>query len=154
MRLGARFGAGMVLQAAMAFHAACPFRFNFQTAHSVIASEAKQSRAMHAALDCRVASLLAMTVERYESAPSRRISPELCIFITLSKYRGRGEDRVAACTRALAQRRIARARKPQVQAVITPAFPAQWFYGLYALSSVNHSVCHRHRRDARASSAT
>ena len=62
----------------------------------------------------------------------------------LRKHGGRREGRVAACTRALAQKRIARARKPQVQAVITPAFPAQWFYGLYVLSSVNHPVCHRH----------
>jgi hypothetical protein len=66
------------------------------------------------------------------------------------KVRGRREGRVAAAPGAPAQRVIARARKPQVQAVITPAFPARWFYGLYALSSVNHPVCHRHRRDARS----
>jgi len=38
---------------------------------------------------------------------------------------------------------------PQVQAVITPAFPAQWFYGLYVISPVNLADCHRHRRDAK-----
>jgi hypothetical protein len=61
------------------------------------------------------------------------------------EYRGRREDRVAAAPGALAQKKFARARKPQVQAVITPAFPARWCYGLYAISSVNHSVCHRRR---------
>jgi hypothetical protein len=35
-----------------------------------------------------------------------------------------------------------------VSAEITPAFPAQWFYGLYALSPVNHPVCHRRPREA------
>jgi hypothetical protein len=29
-----------------------------------------------------------------------------------------------------------------------PAFPAQWLYGLYAISSVTMLVCHRHPRDA------
>jgi hypothetical protein len=30
-----------------------------------------------------------------------------------------------------------------------PAFPAQWCYGLYALSPVTRLCCHRHRRDAK-----
>ena len=30
-----------------------------------------------------------------------------------------------------------------------PAFPAQWFYGLYALSPVTGLFCHRRRRDAK-----
>ncbi len=33
--------------------------------------------------------------------------------------------------------------------MITPAFPARWFYGLYVISPVNLADCHRHRRDAR-----
>jgi hypothetical protein len=36
--------------------------------------------------------------------------------LTLSNYRGRGEGRVAAAPGALAQKKFARARKPQVQA--------------------------------------
>ncbi len=30
-----------------------------------------------------------------------------------------------------------------------PAFPAQWFYGLYVLSPVTRLCCHRRRRDAK-----
>jgi len=48
---------------------------------------------------------------------------------------------------------FARAREPQVQAVTT-GLPCAVAYGLYALSSVNHSVCHRRQRDANASSPT
>ncbi len=41
----------------------------------------------------------------------------------------------------------------RVQAVITPAFPAQWFTAYGALSPVNLADCHRRRRNARALSA-
>src|SRR5882724_11143886 len=37
------------------------------------------------------------------------------------------------------------AAEPQVQAD-HPAFPAQWFYGLYVISPVTNSFCHRHPR--------
>ena len=67
---------------------------------------AKQSRATRSALDCFVASLLAMTAERHESMFSRRVSPELCISITLLKNRGRREDRVAAAPGAAAQKNL------------------------------------------------
>jgi len=40
------------------------------------------------------------------------------------------------------------AAEPQVQAD-QPAFPAQWFYGLYVISPVTGLSCHRHRRDAK-----
>jgi hypothetical protein len=67
-------------------------------------------------------------------------SPELWLVDHPRKSRGRREDRVAAAPGAPAQKRIARAREPQVQAVVTPASPAQWFYGLYVLSSVNQRL--------------
>jgi len=35
----------------------------------------------------------------------------------------------------------------------TPAFPAQWLYGLYAIS-LAAMLCHHRRRDAQASSPT
>ena len=54
---------------------------------------------------------------------------------------------------APAQKEFARARKPQVQAVTT-GLPCAVVYGLYELSPVNHPVCHRHQRDAQASSRT
>ena len=40
------------------------------------------------------------------------------------------------------------AAEPQVRAE-QPAFPAQWFYGLYALSPVTRLCCHRCLRDAK-----
>ena len=75
-------------------------------------------------------------------------SPELCIFHHPRKTEGAGKAGWPHAPGALAQKTFARARKPQVQAVITPAFPARWFYGLYVISSVNHPVCHRNQRDA------
>jgi hypothetical protein len=84
---------------------------------------------------------------RHASTSSRRIPPELCFNHHPLQVRGRREDRVAAAPGALAQEKIARARKPRVQAVTT-GLPCAVVYGLYALSSVNHPVCHRHRRDA------
>ena len=35
-----------------------------------------------------------------------------------------------------------------------PAFPAQWFYGLYAISPVTGLSCHRHPQEAEASLRT
>jgi hypothetical protein len=40
------------------------------------------------------------------------------------------------------------AAEPQVRAE-QPAFPAQWFYGLYVISPVTRLCCHRHQRDAK-----
>ena len=37
---------------------------------------------------------------------------------------------------------------------ITPAFPAQWFYGLYVVSPVTGLFCHRRPQDAEASLRT
>jgi hypothetical protein len=63
---------------------------------------------------------------------SRHMMPELCCEMALLKSRGRREGRVSADTHGP---RAARkhAAEPQVQPI--PAFPAQWFYGLYVLSS-------------------
>ena len=91
----------------------------------------------------------AVSKDGHEDAPTTSshsrgaVRPSFASFVTLRKCRGRREGRVAAAPGAPAQRKFARAQEPQVQAVITPAFPARWFYGLYALSSVNHPVCHR-----------
>ena len=88
-------------------------------------------------------------VERHAPTSSRRVSPELCIVHhppRNQRVQGRPGGR---CTRGLAQKRFARAREPQVQAVITPALPAQWFSGLYVISPVNLADCHRRRRDAK-----
>jgi hypothetical protein len=54
---------------------------------------------------------------------------------------GRRKGRVPARTRGPSREKIrAKARSPQVAAENTPAFPAQWFYGLYALSSASQCL--------------
>src|ERR1700739_1203802 len=73
---------------------------------------------------------------------------------TLYKDRGRREGRVTAAPGALAPERLREGRVTTGTGGDTPAFPAQWCYGLYALSSVKHPVCHRHPRDDYASSPT
>src|ERR1700757_2194223 len=80
--------------------------------------------------------------------------PSFASFITLIESRGRREGRVTAAPRALAPERLREGRVTTGTGGDTPAFPAQWFYGLYALSSVNHPVCHRHQHDAQASPPT
>jgi hypothetical protein len=57
---------------------------------------AKQSiLSLRSKMDCRVASLLAMTTE-YDFAISRRDAPEVFHFVCPHKNRGRREDRVRA----------------------------------------------------------
>jgi len=54
---------------------------------------------------------------------------------------GRRKGRVPARTRGPSREKSrAKARSPQVAAENTPAFPAQWFYGLYALSSASQCL--------------
>src|SRR5919198_3294142 len=50
---------------------------------------------------------------------------------------------------AFAQKTLRKGAKTTGTGGITPAFPAQWFYGLYALSPVTRLCCHRRRRDAK-----
>jgi len=61
---------------------------------------------------------------------------------------------VTAAPGALAPENVRKGRVTTGTGEDTPAFPARWFDGLYVISPVNHLVCHRHRRDAQASSAT
>ena len=108
----------------------------------------ERSEAIHGAasgeVDCFAA--LAMTAERV-FAFSRRRSPEVCIFLLPpSKIRGRREDRVLA---APAVPRAVCARQDGTRAYRaagnTPAFPAQWLYGLLrALASTKSGrMCER-----------
>ena len=57
------------------------FRFNFQTAHSVIASEARQSRVVCVALDCFAS--VAITGETRLHLLAAQFASEFCITITL-----------------------------------------------------------------------
>ena len=68
---------------------------------------------------------------------SRRMASEFCLRGALEFVRGRREGRVPAGTHGP---RAAKkhAAEPQVQPE-QPAFPAQWFYGLYVISSVNRA---------------
>jgi len=79
--------------------------------------------------------------------------PSSASSLSLSIREGAGKAGWPHAPGAPAQKKFARAREPQVQAVTTGP-PCAVVYGLYALSPVNHSVCHRHRRDAQASSPT
>src|SRR5271165_4117057 len=73
---------------------------------------------MLAALDCFVACAPRNDVSM-KSRSRGEFRPSLGSCITLLKHRGRREGRVAAVPGAPAQRKFARAREPQVQAVTT-----------------------------------
>ena len=68
----------------------------------------------------------------YDFAFSRRVAPGVLLETLPSKYRGRREDRVRA---APAVSRAMCIKKMRTRAYRfggnTPAFPAQWLYGLY-----------------------
>jgi len=95
------------------------FRFNFQTAHSVIASQrvrakrgpmtgsAEQSRALRVTLDCFVSNAPRNDGREDIRSPSRDgIRPSFASSITLSKVRGRREGRVAAAPGALRKKQL------------------------------------------------
>src|SRR5215468_8715673 len=84
---------------------------------------------------------------RREFVFPRRIASELFIRTALIVSRGRREGRVPTCTHGPRATKK-HAAEPQVQAD-QPAFPAQWFYGLYVISPVTGLSCHRRRRDAK-----
>ena len=75
------------------------------------------------------------------------IRPSYWLCKTLSIREGAGKAGWPHAPGAPAQKKFARAREPQVQAVTT-GLPCAVGYGLYELSSVNHPVCHRRPRDA------
>jgi hypothetical protein len=65
--------------------------------------------------------------------------------MSLANNEGAGK---AGCQRAPAVRvqKKVHAAEPQVWPD-HPAFPAQWFYGLYVISPATNSFCHRRRAD-------
>jgi hypothetical protein len=97
---------------------------------------AKQFRVTRAALDCRVA-----VAPRNDVSIAQRsrdaVRPSFASFVTLLTDRGRREDRVAAAPGAPAPEKLREGRVTTGTGGDTPAFPAQWFYGLYVLSPVN-----------------
>jgi hypothetical protein len=60
---------------------------------------------------------------------------------------GAGKTGVAAAPGALAQKNNCASAKTMGTGGDHTGLPRAMVYGLYALSSVNHSVCHRRQRD-------
>jgi hypothetical protein len=74
-----------------------------------------------------------------------RFSPELCKFVAPSEQRAQGRPG-ADCARELRVQRVVRRRtRSNRYSQDSPAFPAQWLYGLYVLSPVSGVVCHRRK---------
>jgi hypothetical protein len=68
---------------------------------------------------------------RHASAISRRPAPELCCIVPPSMMRGRREGRASADAHGP---RAAKSTRQNHRCSQHPAFPAQWFDGLYVLS--------------------
>jgi len=81
---------------------------------------------------------------RHDFTLSRRTASEFFHQITLKRYRGRREGRVPVAPMVRVQQKSTRQNhryEPE-----QPAFPAQWFYGLYVISPVTRLCCHRRER--------
>jgi hypothetical protein len=97
----------------------------------------------------RAVKAYAQRCEQIWLAISRRIAPECCL-TTSRPLCQRAQGRPGArCTRGLAckctQQKRTRAYRFSGN---TPAFPAQWLYGLLRALPGERLSCHRHRRDA------
>jgi hypothetical protein len=70
----------------------------------------------------------------------RHIAPESCLISRPTRPRGRRECRMLAAPASLACKRKCTLRTQATTGTAeTPAFPAQWFYGLYVISSVRRA---------------
>jgi hypothetical protein len=108
------------------------------SAPCVIASEAKQSsflRRPTRKLDCFVASLLAMTAGHTFSFPQLVFARVVAISLSLSLERAQGKPGADCARSPVCEEcyRNAHGFNYRYSRDI-PAFPAQWFYGLYVLS--------------------
>jgi hypothetical protein len=86
----------------------------------------------------------------HSSDLAARSAPELCKRLALETTEGAGK----AGRRLTPMVRVQQESTRQNHSCSRnrPAFPAQWFYGLYVISPVTRLCCHRHLRDASASS--
>ena len=82
---------------------------------------------------------------------SRRDAPELCnLTLSLRKQRAQGKPG-ARCTRGLACKMCTRTRTRAYRfSGEHPAFPAQWFYGLWRALPGDRLSCRRHSADISA----
>ena len=72
-----------------------------------------------------------------------RFSPELCKFVARSEQRAQGRPG-AGGTRELRVQWVEKKRtRSNRYSQDSPAFPAQWLYGLYVLFPVSGLYCHR-----------
>src|SRR6267142_5809741 len=83
-------------------------------------------------MDCFVAMLLAMTWIDMISRSRGAMRPSFAVISAPMKNRGRREGRVLADTRGLVCKECAKIRTRAYRCSRgIPAFPAQWFYGLF-----------------------
>ena len=80
--------------------------------------------------------------------------PSFASCFTLTENGGRREDRVPARTRGPSRRKLRERREDHRYRRNHTGLPCAVVYGLYALSPVNHPVCHRRRPRCAASSPT
>jgi hypothetical protein len=83
----------------------------------------------------------------HSSDLAARSAPELCKRLALETTEGAGK----AGRRLTPMVRVQQESTRQNHSCSRnrPAFPAQWFYGLYVISPVTRLCCHRHPRDAK-----
>ncbi len=81
-----------------------------------------------------------VTTSEYASAFSRHVLPEVCIFVgPLRESEGAGKTGCTLHPRSRVQLRKQKCTRAYRFSGNTPAFPAQWLYGLFVLSPVNGS---------------
>src|SRR6201999_1360921 len=89
------------------------------------------------------------TTVGYRFAFSRHDTPEVCSFVRDPQERAQGRPG-ARCTRGLVCKLHIRKRTRAYRfSGGSPAFPAQWFYGLFRALPGDRLFCHRRQRDAK-----
>src|SRR4029450_6217194 len=89
----------------------------------------------------------AMTVE-YEAAISRRISPEVCIFVCPLEIEGAGKTGCLLHPRSRVRFAQTKLHTSIQGSGSIPAFPAQWLYGLLRALPGERLFCLRRPREA------
>jgi hypothetical protein len=108
-------------------------------------SEAKRSIARHKErMDCL---RFARNDGGYSFAFSRRISPEVCISFALQNLEGAGKTGCLLHPRSRVRFALTKLHTSIQGSGNTPAFPAQWLYGLLRALPGERLFCLRRRRD-------
>jgi hypothetical protein len=96
-------------------------------------------------MDCRVASLLAMTVDRYDFTFSRRDAPGVLLETLPSKDRGRREDRVRAAPAVSCAMCIRNAAHEHTGLAEASGLPCAMALRLIRFRPGDRPSCHHHR---------